>query len=407
MSVSLQKGAKVSLAKVSRDIGIGKLDTAVVGLGWDVNRRGGVDYDLDAWAMAINSKGLQRKNTVYFGNTSDSSRMITYGGDNLTGAGEGDDETITIKLNELPEDYWRILVGVTIFHGKSRKQVFSDVDNTFIRVFDKQSGKELCRYDDQFKGEFGNCTTVLFGMFEKTPEGWEFMAIGEPGKHGTILEGLNAYKKYELSDTLNTMNGGKRVMAVSLSKGGKVSLAKVAQDAGIASLSKIIVGLGWDCNRYSGGADFDLDAAAFMQGANGKVRTESDFIFYNNKVAAGIEHTGDNRTGEGEGDDEQIKVDLTALDPGVERISFTVTIDQAETRGQNFGMVENSYIHIIDEQTGTELIRYDLGEDFSTETAIVAAELYKHNGEWKFNAIGSGFSGGLKALCANFGIDAE
>ena len=195
-------------------------------------------------------------------------------------------------------------------------------------------------------------------------------------------------------------------MAVSLSKGGKVSLAKVAADAGISGgLTKIMVGLGWDVNRYDGGADFDLDAAAFMLAGTGKVRSSDDFIFYNQKVGPGIEHMGDNRTGEGEGDDEVINVDLNAIPADIERISFTVTIDQAEARKQNFGMVENSYIRVVDAASGTELIRYDLGEDFSVETAVVVADLYRHGGEWKFNAIGSGFSGGLAALCANFGVD--
>lgn len=194
-------------------------------------------------------------------------------------------------------------------------------------------------------------------------------------------------------------------MAVSLKKGEKVSLAKTAADAGIQSLSKIVVGLGWDVNRYDGGAAFDLDAAAFMLGASGKVNSDSDFIFYNNKVGQGIEHTGDNRTGAGEGDDEQIKVDLNAIASDVTKIAFTVTIDQAEARKQNFGSVENAFIHIVDEATGTELIRYDLTEDFSIETAIVVAELYRNNGEWKFNAVGSGFNGGLAALCSNFGIN--
>ena len=194
-------------------------------------------------------------------------------------------------------------------------------------------------------------------------------------------------------------------MAVSLSKGGKVSLAKVAADAGISSLTKIMVGLGWDVNRYDGGAQFDLDAAAFLLAGTGKVRSSDDFIFYNQKVGPGVEHMGDNRTGEGEGDDEVINVDLNAIPADIERVSFTVTIDQAEQRNQNFGMVENSYIRVVDAASGTELIRYDLGEDFSVETAVVVADLYRHNGEWKFNAIGSGFSGGLAALCANFGVD--
>ena len=195
-------------------------------------------------------------------------------------------------------------------------------------------------------------------------------------------------------------------MAVSLSKGSKVSLAKVAADAGISGgLTKIMVGLGWDVNRYDGGAQFDLDAAAFMLGENGKVRSSDDFIFYNQKVGPGVEHMGDNRTGEGEGDDEVINVDLNAIPADVAKVSFTVTIDQAEARKQNFGMVENSYIRVVDAASGTELVRYDLGEDFSVETAVVVADLYRHNGEWKFNAIGMGFAGGLAALCANFGVD--
>ncbi len=195
-------------------------------------------------------------------------------------------------------------------------------------------------------------------------------------------------------------------MAVSLTKGSKVSLAKVAADAGIqGGLNKIMVGLGWDVNKYDGGAQFDLDASVFMTGASGKVEKDSNFVFYNNKKAPGVEHLGDNRTGEGDGDDEVIKIELNAIEADVQKIGFTVTIDQADARGQNFGMVENSYIRVVDEATGTELIRYDLGEDFSVETAVVTAELYRHNGEWKFNAIGSGFSGGLAALCRNYGLE--
>lgn len=196
-------------------------------------------------------------------------------------------------------------------------------------------------------------------------------------------------------------------MAVSLSKGGKVSLAKAAAEAGVVTLKEVVIGLGWDTNRYDGGQAFDLDASAFMTASTGKVRNEKDFIFYGNTTSQGITHTGDNRTGDGEGDDEQIIVDLTTVPVDIEKIAFTVTIHDADARGQNFGMVENSFIHIVDKNSGTELVRYDLSEDFSIETAIVVGELYRHNGEWKFNAIGSGFSGGLAALCANFGVDVE
>ena len=212
-----------------------------------------------------------------------------------------------------------------------------------------------------------------------------------------VAFGLNLDNNNNQTNT----NGGQRKMAVNLSKGGKVSLAKVAADAGIQQLTKVIAGLAWDTNKYSGGGDFDLDAAAFMCGENGKVRSEADFIFYNQKVGQGIEHTGDNRTGEGDGDDEQIKIDLTAIPADVTEINFTVTIHT----GQTFGEVENARIRLLDEATGTELLTYDLSEDYSVENALVFAKLYRHNGEWKFNAIGSGFSGGLAQLCANFGVD--
>ncbi|GHV27657.1 chemical-damaging agent resistance protein C [Synergistales bacterium] len=191
-------------------------------------------------------------------------------------------------------------------------------------------------------------------------------------------------------------------MAISLQKGQKVDLTK-----GNAGLTKILIGLGWDTNKYDGGADFDLDAAAFLLAENGKVKSDADFVFYSNlKHASGaVVHTGDNLTGEGEGDDEAIKVDLSKIPADVAKIDFTVTIYDAEARKQNFGMVSNAFIRVVNEGNGQELIRYDLGEDYSVETAVVVAEIYRNAGEWKFNAIGSGFSGGLRALCQNFGVN--
>lgn len=192
-------------------------------------------------------------------------------------------------------------------------------------------------------------------------------------------------------------------MAISLQKGQKIDLTKTNP-----GLTKVLVGLGWDTNKYDGGADFDLDAAVFLLGDSGKVNSDADFVFYGNlKHASGsVEHLGDNLTGAGDGDDEQIKVDLAAVPANVSKIDFTVTIYDAEARRQNFGQVSNAFIRIVNEATGEELLRFDLGEDFSIETAVVVAELYRNNGEWKFNAIGSGFSGGLAALCQNFGVNA-
>ncbi len=192
-------------------------------------------------------------------------------------------------------------------------------------------------------------------------------------------------------------------MGISLGKGQKVSLSK-----GNPGLKHIMVGLGWDVNAFVGGT-FDLDASAFLCGANGKCTKDTDFVFYNNLVhpSGAVEHMGDNLTGEGEGDDEQIRVDLSLVPDNISKIAFTVTIFDYERKRQNFGMVSNAFIHIIDEDTGTEIVRFDLGEDFSIETAVVVGEIYRYNGEWKFNAIGSGFQGGLAALCAHYGIDAE
>ena len=193
-------------------------------------------------------------------------------------------------------------------------------------------------------------------------------------------------------------------MGVCLTKGQKVSLTK--DNPG---LHKVVVGLGWDVNAFDTGGDFDLDAAAFLLTDSGKVSRQEDFVFYGNlkHPSGAVEHLGDNLTGAGDGDDEQIKVNLASVPENITKIAFTVTIYDSAVRGQNFGQVNNAFIRIYNEETGEEMVRYDLGEDFSVETAAVFGELYRHNGEWKFNAIGSGYQGGLAALCANYGIDAE
>lgn len=191
-------------------------------------------------------------------------------------------------------------------------------------------------------------------------------------------------------------------MPVNLQKGQKVSLTK-----GNPGLSKVVVGLGWDVNQFDTGGDFDLDAAAFLQADTGKVSSQEDFVFYGNlkHPSGAVEHMGDNLTGAGDGDDEQIKVNLSMVPANITKIAFTVTIYEAEQRRQNFGQVNNAFIRIYNEETGEELLRYDLGEDFSIETAAVFGELYKNGNEWKFNAIGCGYQGGLAALCANYGVE--
>jgi len=190
-------------------------------------------------------------------------------------------------------------------------------------------------------------------------------------------------------------------MPVSLSKGGNVSLSKEAP-----GLTNIVIGLGWD-TRSTDGSDFDLDASMFVLKEDNKVRNDSDFIFYNNKSGAdgSVEHMGDNLTGEGEGDDEQIKVNLNGVPQDVANLAVGVTIHEAEGRSQNFGMVSNAFIRVINGADNSEIARYDLSEDASTETAMVFGEVYRKGSEWKFKAVGQGFQGGLGPLARNYGVN--
>jgi tellurium resistance protein TerD len=190
-------------------------------------------------------------------------------------------------------------------------------------------------------------------------------------------------------------------MGIQLSKGQRIDLTKTNP-----GLVRAIIGLGWDTNKYNGGFDFDLDASAFLVDASNRCLNDSDFVFYNNlqHPSGSVTHTGDNRTGEGDGDDEQLVIDFSKIPSYVNKIGITVTIHDADQRYQNFGQVSNAFVRLVDESTNIELLRFDLGEDFSVETAVVVCELYRHGNDWKFNAIGSGFSGGLAALCKNYGL---
>ena len=190
-------------------------------------------------------------------------------------------------------------------------------------------------------------------------------------------------------------------MALSLQKGGNLSLSKAAPN-----LTHILIGLGWDV-RTTDGAAFDLDASLFMLGENGKVRSDADFIFYNQakSTCGSVEHTGDNRTGAGDGDDESIKVNLVNVPANVQRLVVAVTIHDAEARRQSFGQIGGAFMRIINAADNSEIARFDLSEDYSTETAMIFGEIYRHNGEWKFKAIGQGYSGGLAAMCQQYGVN--
>ncbi len=190
-------------------------------------------------------------------------------------------------------------------------------------------------------------------------------------------------------------------MAISLSKGGNISLSKEAP-----GLTNLLVGLGWDA-RATDGADFDLDASAFLLDASGKVRSDADFIFYNQLKSSdgSVEHLGDNLTGEGDGDDEELIIKLNNVPADVQKIAITVTIHDAENRGQNFGQVSQAYIRCVNDDTNAEIAKYDLSEDASVETAMIFGEIYRHGSDWKFKAVGQGFKGGLGPLARNFGVN--
>jgi tellurium resistance protein TerD len=190
-------------------------------------------------------------------------------------------------------------------------------------------------------------------------------------------------------------------VGVSLSKGGNVSLTKEAP-----GLTAVVVGLGWDV-RTTTGADFDLDASALLLDATGKVSNDKNFVFFNNLRSpdGSVEHTGDNLTGEGEGDDEQIKVNLAAVPADIQKIVFPVSIYDAENRQQSFGQVRNAFIRVVNQANDQEIARYDLSEDASTETAMIFGELYRHGAEWKFRAIGQGYASGLRGIAQDFGVN--
>ena len=190
-------------------------------------------------------------------------------------------------------------------------------------------------------------------------------------------------------------------MAISLTKGQNISLSKTDP-----SLKNVLVGLGWDA-RSTDGQDFDLDASVFMATENGKVPSDRHFIFYNQLVSpcGGVEHTGDNLTGDGDGDDESVIVCLDKVQSNIKSLFITVTIHDAEARRQNFGQVSNAFVRIVNNDTSDEIVRFDLSEDYSTEIAMVFGEIYRQNGEWKFRAIGQGYTGGLYSLCQQYGVN--
>ena len=376
MPISLQKGQKVSLTK-----GNPGLTKVVVGLGWDVNSFDtGGDFDLDAAAFLLGESGkvTSSGDFVFYGNLKHSSGAVEHLGDNLTGEGAGDDEQIRIDLTKVPDNIQRIAFTVTIYEAESRRQNFGMVNNAFIRIFDETNGQEMLRYD--LGEDFSIETAAVFGEVYKNNGEWKFNAIRSlrprPGARPDIL-------KEEI------------YMSVSLQKGQKISLTK-----GNEGLSKVIIGLGWDEAAKSKGGLFgslfgssgpaiDCDASAFVL-QNGKLTDKKDIVYFGNlkHYTGTVQHMGDNLTGAGEGDDEQIVVDLARVPAEYDRIVLVVNIYQAVQRRQHFGMIQNAFIRIVDARNNQEMCRYNLSENYDNMTAMIFGEVYRNNGEWKFNAIG-------------------
>lgn len=404
MSISLTKGGTLSLSKSAPG-----LQSVFVGLGWDVRQQeptktgsaikdmwssvrrsvtGGHAFDLDAFAFLVNDEGvIPSKNfIVYYGNLTAEGEAVKHLGDNLTGEGAGDDETVLVSLNQLQSNIQRIVFAVIIYHAKSRGQNFGMVQNAFIRIVNKDGNAELARYN--LSQNLDQETALIFGELYREGNEWHFRAIGEG-----FVGGLNELRqRFEQPQT-----------GVSLTRGANMSLTQA--DPG---LSQIAVGLSWDARVTTGDA-FDLDASAFLLGDNNKVLSDSHFIFFNQATSpdGSVQHMGDNLTGEGEGDDETIHVDLPQVETAINKIVFTVTIYSAEDRQQNFGMVSNAFIRVVNRKTGAELARFDLGEDYSTETAVVFGEVYRYNSEWKFRAVGQGYAGGLAAMANTYGVSVD
>jgi tellurium resistance protein TerD len=226
-------------------------------------------------------------------------------------------------------------------------------------------------------------------------------AAGREGRPARLPDGFGPAGRITLQQI---QEKEENPMAVNLAKGQRVSLDK--------GMTMALVGLGWDTNTYDGGYDFDLDASAFMLGADGKVRKDEDFIFYGNLKSqdGSVRHTGDNLTGEGDGDDEVLIIDFAKVPADIQKIAITVTIYDAQVRRQNFGQVSNAYVRVArmagpEDMVGSEVLKFDLMEEFSIETALVVCEIYRHNGDWKFNAVGAGYQGGLEALCRSYGVN--
>ena len=383
--LNLQKNDILDLRKAEPG-----LKHVMLGAGWDVAKKGffnlGADYDLDLIALLLDSNDrLINRGVIYFGNLR--GEGIYLHGDNRTGAGDGDDEKISVDLDKLPSRCEKVIFALNIYDAVSRKQNFSKVKNAYIRILNEDNGnKEICRYNLSEDG--GNNTALLFAELQRVNGSWQFKAKGEL-LQATVKSLADMYNSMGSTNN-NAQNGG----ILNLNKNDILDLTK--KNPG---LKRVMLGAGWDISNN--GSDFDLDIAAFLLDANNKFNTVSNVIFFNNKQGQGIALSGDNRTGAGDGDDETINIELDKIDLNIAKIVFVVTIHEAMAKRQTFGMINNSYVRLVDlEQNGKEICRFNLKENGSTATSIIFAELIRTGAEWQFKAVGEGKIADLNGVLA-------
>lgn len=390
-TLSLSKGNNLSLTKTDPS-----LRRAMIGLGWDPRTTAGEQFDLDASALLVGANGRVRSNDdfIFYNQLQSVDGSVVHQGDNRTGDGDGDDEQILIDLDAVAPDVERVVIVVTIDQAEARHQNFGQVRGAFCRVVNDETANEVVRFD--LTEDAASETGMIFSEIYRYNGEWKFRAVGQ----GT-LPASAAWRPTTASSSTDRPHRlkGTTMAGLTLTKGNNLSLTKTSPGLTVAT-----VGLGWD-PRTTTGEQFDLDASALLLSASGKVRSDADFIFYNQPRSAdgSVEHKGDNRTGQGDGDDEQISIDLTSLPADVDRVVIVVSIDQGEARGQNFGQVRSAYSRVLD-QDGTEIVRFDLSEDAAPETAMIFSEIYRNGAEWKFRAVGQGYTTGLAGIATDFGI---
>lgn len=389
MPVILHKGESFVL----KDVCLSKIR---LGLGWKPQESKGAPFDLDASVFLREASDKVRRDTdfIYYHRLESTCGEIKHGGDHRTGDENVDNETIHCNLEALSEDIVSVSIVASIYEAKRRWQTFDRVDDAYIRIVDEAQGKEILRY--ALHQEAGLAVCVHLGDLVRLPQGgWQFHAVGEG-----YSQDLKAVAKKFGVKALRVRKKNETT-AIHLQKGQNVSLSKESP-----GLKTVRFGLGWDVSATDN-ADFDLDASALILGNDDKVLSDLHFVFYNNSQdpSGAVSHSGDNQTGEGAGDDENLLVDLSKMPIEAKKVVFVVTIHEAEARRQNFGQIDNAYIRALNADNNSEIARYELTSEARAETAMIFGELYRHTEGWKFRAVGQDYAGGLAKVAKDFGVN--